>query len=223
MAHKQRCTSCFDWYRFVGCAGYIRPVSARGPSSAVNRRARRVAGLAIGMTIIWLAARLVQSSPSGILRKRHVDVLIPQNCVQRRRRTRPTSDPRAASATLPALQHSAHCGECYRIGCISESEPQRRRHWTRFEDVTTLAVCEALMTVTYNGGIPLARTWRADGCQWHAVRHSDRVCYCGARGIHHRRRESTWVGYSDGVRPRVLMSWLLLRQRRSNVSVALVL
>ena len=26
--------------------------------------------------------------------------------------------------------------------------------------------------------------------------------------------ESTWVGYSDGVRPRVLMSWLLLRQRR---------
>ena len=36
-------------------------------------------------------------------------------------------------------------------------------------------------------------TWRylfarADGCQWHAVRHSDRVCYCGARGVHPRRR-----------------------------------
>ena len=26
--------------------------------------------------------------------------------------------------------------------------------------------------------------------------------------------QPTWVGYSDGVRPRVLMSWLLLRQRR---------
>ena len=32
------------------------------------------------------------------------------------------------------------------------------------------------------------RLARADGCQWHAVRHSDRVCYRGARGIHHRRR-----------------------------------
>ena len=55
-------------------------------------------------------------------------------------------------------------------------------------------------------------TWRylfagADGRQWHAVRHRHRACYCGVHvGTILVAGKPTWVGYSDGKRPRVLMS-----------------
>ena len=55
-------------------------------------------------------------------------------------------------------------------------------------------------------------TWRylfagADGRQWHAVCHRHRECYCGSRvGGILVTVKPTWVGYSDGERPRDLMS-----------------
>ena len=84
-----------------------RPNSV-GPSDP--KRPKESSKMHKGGSAIGSVARLVRRSPSGILRKRPLP--IPQNCVQRRRRTGRTQ------ALPPTWLHSAHCGECNHIGGV---------------------------------------------------------------------------------------------------------
>ena len=141
-----------------GARGYIRPVSARGPSSAVNRRARRVAGLARDRYDYNLAS----CTPSSVIPVGHSS-----EATRRRPNSAklcPTPTPHPSDLRPTGCQCHATCTVTlstlwrvlpYRLHLLSPTTAPSALD-TVFEDVTTWRHAEALMTVTYNGGIPFS-------------------------------------------------------------------